>query len=206
MKKDNLSAALLELDNDFQTVQGYDVVGDGEYWTVVEDVILGVAQPSGDPKIIWKLRILGPDHHARQLQRVLVISRDSVKWLKKDLFLCGLGIESLKDLPDRLENLTNLKLRVRKKSRSVHILACDGGVSEEGRLFLHLVDETGREYLDQQLWPQQYPQDEEEFESIIDHFINRYHCPRPQVAYLEDAKTGEILFRMESPKKKIRST
>jgi hypothetical protein len=196
LKKDTLSEALSGLDHDFRSIQGYDVISDGEYWTVVEDVMLEVAQPSGSPRIIWKLRILGPDNYARRLQRTLVITPDSMQWLKKDLFLCGLGLESLKDLPGKLENLINLKVKVRKKFRSIHIIACDGGVSEEGHLFLHLVDETGQEYLDQQLWQQQCPQDEQEFEAIVDHFVTRYQCPSPHEAYLEDAETGQTLFRM----------
>ena len=153
-----------------------------------------MAQPSGNPKIIWKLRILGPDHYGRQLQRAMVITGDSLQWLKKDLFLCGLGRESLQDPPGSVDNLMNLKLKVRKNSRSVHILACNGGVSEEGHLFLHLIDAMVREYLDQQLPSRQQPQNQQVFEALIDNFVSRYKCPIPHKAFIEDSRNGVVLF------------
>ena len=201
MKKDNLSLALAALDDDFQTIDGYDVVPDGIYWGVVEEVFLEITQPSGNPRITWNLRLLHSDYFGCQIRRTFVITKDSLRWLKRDLYVCGVGLKSLHDLPGRLENLSNLKLKVRKQAKSVYILDADLPVSSQGDLFLHLTDETGQEYLDQQLLSQQNPGDQGEFEAIIDHFVDRYQCPRPHSAYVEDAKTGETLFRMEPSRK-----
>ena len=144
--------------------------------------------------------ILGPDHHGRQLRRVLVVTRDNLRWLKQNLYVCGLAVMSLTDLAGSLDNLLNLKIRVRKFGRAVHILDADAPISANGHLFLHLIDETGHEYLDQQLQQRQQPRDQQEFEALIDHFLTRYHCRRPDEAYIEDAKTGVIVFRMEASK------
>lgn len=135
-----------------------------------------------------------------------MVTRDSLRWLKRDLYHCGVALESLQDLPGRLDSLLNLKMLVKKDAGSVHILRVDLPVTAEGHLFLHLVHETGTEYLDQQLLPRQQPKDQQEFEAVVDHVVKRYQCPLPHDAYLEDSKTGAILFRMEPSKKKIRST
>ncbi len=200
VKKDNLLTALSALDTDYEKIEGFDVVNDGVYWATVEDVVLGMPQHSGSPRITWRLRILGPDHHGRQLRRVLVVTRDNLRWLKRDLYVCGLAVMSLTDLAGSLDNLLNLKIRVRKFGRAVHILDADAPISANGHLFLHLIDETGHEYLDQQLQQRQQPRDQQEFEALIDHFLTRYHCRRPDEAYIEDAKTGVIVFRMEASK------
>lgn len=191
---DNLSTALSALDEDFGNIPGYDVVADGLYWAAVEDVSLDIAQPSGNPRIVWKLRILHSDCFGRQVRRTFVVTKDSLRWLKRDLYLCGVSVESLQELPARLENLLNLKVLVKKDCRSVHILRVDLPVSAEGHLFLHLVDDGGQEYLDQQLLPPEHPKDQKEFEAIIDQVVKRYQCPTPKRAFVEDAKTGMVLF------------
>ncbi len=188
-----LSKALSALDDEFSNVKGYDVVPDGEYWAVVEDVILSMVS-SGHPKITWAMRILGPSQFGRKIRRNLLIRPDTLRWLKKDLYLCGLGLDSLGDLPGRLDNLINLKVRVRKSSREVQIMVCDGGVGREGHLFLHFIDGAGSEYLDQQLTSRQFPHNKKEFGGLIACFAARYGCPHPDRAYIEDAKSGSILF------------
>jgi hypothetical protein len=201
LKKDNLLEALCDLDDDFEQIEGYDVVADGVYWAVVEDVSLDLPDSSTNPRIVWRLRILHSDYFDRQLRRTLVVTRNSLRWLKRDLYHCGVALESLQDLPGRLDSLLNLKILVKKDAGTVHILRVDLPVTAQGHLFLHLMDGTDKEYLDQQLLPRQHPRNQQEFEVMIDHFVNRYQCPRPDTAYLEDSKTGEILFRMEHSKK-----
>jgi hypothetical protein len=196
----DLSAALSALDDDFDVITGYDRIPDGTYWTVVEDVSVDIVKSSGNPRMTWMLRILGPHYYGRQLRRDFVITRDSLKRLTRDLCLCGLELVSLKELPGCVDNLLNLKLLVRKQDRSVRILAVDRGIGKEGLLFLHLVDQQGREYLDQQLEKRQHPRTQEEFEALISHFVTRYQCPRPRSAFLEDAATGAILFSVEPSK------
>jgi hypothetical protein len=201
LKKNNLSSALSALDDAFERVEGYDIVPDGTYWAAVEDVILEVVQPSGNPRITWRLKILGPDHFGRQLRRTFVVTEESVRWLKKDLYVCGLGLESLENLPDHLDNLVNLKLKVQKDGRPVHILAADVDVRDKSHLFLHFSDEEGHEYLDQAVRSHRCPKTQKEFEALIDFFVEKYGCPGPKSAFLEDGNSGRILFSTEFPKK-----
>jgi hypothetical protein len=199
VKQNNLSAALSALDEDFERIEGYDVVTDGTYWAVLEDVSVELPDSSSSPRIVWKLRILGPTHYGGHVQRYLVITRDTLRWLKKDMYVCGVSVTSLADLPGRLDNLLNLKVRVRTQARSVHIIDADTPASVTARLFLHLIDEKDEDYLDQQLGPRQQPRNQEEFESLINHFVSRYQCPNPHRAYIEDAKTGAVIFSTDQP-------
>ena len=193
-----LTASLSALDADFRDIPGYDVVPSGTYWTVVEDVTLTTLNSCGSPKITWTLRILGPHHYGCHLRRDLVITRESLKWLKRDLYLCGFELDSLANLPDCLDNLLNLKVLVRRHPTSVHILAAHGVIGEGGHLFLHLVDREGCEFLDQQLTTKQCPVNQGEFLALIDFFVRKYQCPGPHRVYLEDGKTGAVLFSTET--------
>jgi hypothetical protein len=194
-----LLATLSALDDDFDAITGFDVIPDGMYWAVVEDVSFDTIKRTGNPRMTWMLCILGPDRHGRQMRRDFVITRDSLKWLKRDLYLCGLELGSLSDLPGRCANLVNLKVLVRKQGRAVRILMVGTRIGEEGHMFLHLLDEKDHEYLDQQLQPRQQPLNQDDFEALVDHFVDRYQCPRPHRAYIEDAKTGDLLFTTDQP-------
>jgi hypothetical protein len=196
MKRISPSEGRSALHADSQHIYCHDKVPDGLYWTEVENVDLEVPQSSGAPRFICKLRILGPNHYGRQIQRDLMVRQDTFRWLTRDMDICGFCVRSFSDLSGCLDNLLNLKLRVRQQGESVHILSAEP-ISAQGRLFLHLIDLSGNEYLDQQVPSSQHPKDEEDFEELIDYFVNRYHCPRPYKAYLEDAKTGTVLFSME---------
>ena len=44
-------------------------------------------------------------------------TKENIKWLKQDLFSCGLHLEKLSDLPHNLERLLNVKLEVTKRTR-----------------------------------------------------------------------------------------
>ena len=66
----------------------------------------------------WTLRILAPTHKGRLLWRNNVMaSNENIKWLKQDLYTCGLQLQKLSDLPGYLEQLLNIKLEVTKRTR-----------------------------------------------------------------------------------------
>jgi len=96
----------------------FEDVPDGRYQVIVDRVELTRAQSSGNPMLKWTLRILGPAYAGRLLWRNNVIATaENIKWLKTDLFTCGLQIEKLSDLPSNLEQLLDVKLEVVKKSK-----------------------------------------------------------------------------------------
>ena len=88
---------------------------------------------------------------------------------------------------------------VRKQAKAIHIVGVDSPASAQGHLFLHNVDDHGLDYLDQQLRPHQHPDNLQEFQALVGHFVNRYQCPVPHRVYIEDAKTGAVLFSTDQP-------
>lgn len=132
---------LSQFDDDYAEAEveerKFESVPDGKYQVNVERVELTWAQTSRNPMLKWTLRILAPNHVGRLLWRNnVIVTSDNVKWLKQDLFTCGLQLKRLSDLKDRLEDLLDLKLEVTKRTRgeyeNVYIngLVTSGGPTE----------------------------------------------------------------------------
>ena len=137
---DNLDLA--QFDDAFQAAEveerEFDTVPDGKYQVNVDRVELTRAQTSGNPMLKWTLRIIAPTHKGRMLWRNNVMaSSENIKWLKQDLYTCGLQLTKLSDLPGYLAQLLNIKLEVTKRTRGENeniyfnrriVLADDPGV------------------------------------------------------------------------------
>ena len=90
---------------------------DGKFQVSIEKVDLTRSQ-AGNPILKWMLRILGPTCEGRVLWRNnVIVSRENVKWLKNDLFVCGLKLEKLSDLAQHLAELLDVKLEVTKRTQ-----------------------------------------------------------------------------------------
>ena len=118
---DNLDLA--QFDDAFESAEvedrEYETVPDGKYQVNVERVELTRAKTSGNPMLKWTLRIIAPTHKGRLLWRNnVMVSSMNIKWLKQDLYICGLQLSKLSDLPGYLEQLLNIKLEVTKRTRS----------------------------------------------------------------------------------------
>jgi hypothetical protein len=95
----------------------FESVADGKYQTEVDRVEL-VRTSKGDPMLKWTLRVLGPTCEGRLLWRYNVMASDeNIRWLKKDLYACGIRLVRLSELPANLERLLDIKLNVTKKTR-----------------------------------------------------------------------------------------
>ena len=113
---------LSQFDDDYDRAEvedrEFDTVPDGKYQVIVERVELSRAKSSGNPMLKWTLKILAPTHAGRLLWRNNVMaSKENIKWLKNDLHTCGLELEKLSDLPERLNDLLDLTLEVTKRTR-----------------------------------------------------------------------------------------
>jgi hypothetical protein len=113
---------LAQFDDDFATAEvedkDYDSVPDGKYQVNVDRVEITRSQTSGNPMLKWTLRIIAPACKGRLLWRNNVMAtKENIKWLKQDLFACGLQLQKLSDLPGHLESLLNVKLEVTKRTR-----------------------------------------------------------------------------------------
>ena len=114
---------LAQFDDDFVSAdveeKDFEPVPDGKYQVKVDRVELTRSETSGNPMLKWALKILGPKHKGRLLWRNNVIaSKDNVKWLKQDLYTCGLQMEKLSDLPGKLESLLDIGLEVTKRTKN----------------------------------------------------------------------------------------
>ena len=114
---------LAQFDDDFVSAdveeKDFEAVPDGKYQVKVDRVELTRSETSGNPMLKWALKILGPTHKGRLLWRNNVIaSKDNVKWLKQDLYTCGLQMDKLSDLPGKLEILLDVGLEVTKRTKN----------------------------------------------------------------------------------------
>ena len=114
---------LAQFDDDFVSAnveeRDFEAVPDGKYQVKVDRVELTRSETSGNPMLKWALKILGPTHKGRLLWRNNVIaSEDNVKWLKQDLYTCGLQMDKLSDLPGKLETLLDVGLEVTKRTKN----------------------------------------------------------------------------------------
>lgn len=113
---------LSQFDDDFATAEveekDFDAVPDGKYQVMVDRVEIAKSQTSGNPMLKWGLKIIGPSCKGRFLWRNNVMAtKENIKWLKQDLYACGLQIEKLSELPSHLESLLNVTLEVTKRTR-----------------------------------------------------------------------------------------
>ena len=121
-QNENEEIDLSQFDDDYDSAEvedrEFDTVPDGKYQVMVEHVELSRAKSSGNPMLKWTLKILAPTHAGRLLWRNNVMaSKENIKWLKNDLHTCGLELEKLSDLSERLNDLLDLTLEVTKRTR-----------------------------------------------------------------------------------------
>jgi|10_taG_2_1085330.scaffolds.fasta_scaffold00090_23 hypothetical protein len=108
---------LAEMDDAFANAPapdgGVTEVPDGDYQVVVKEAFLATSQTSGNHLLKWKLKVIGPRHRGATLWRNNVIARDKMQWLKKDLAVARLNLESLSELETRVEELKGVVMDVR---------------------------------------------------------------------------------------------
>ncbi len=90
----------------------FETVPDGKYQVSVERAEITTAN-SGAPMLKWTLRIIAPNYIGRKLWRYnLMASAENIKWLKNDLYTCGLKIKKASDLAANLEKLLDIKIEI----------------------------------------------------------------------------------------------
>jgi len=93
-----------------------DDIPDGMYDACIEDVHLTRTATTGNPMILWKLRILGPQCTGRAVTKVRVITSRTLAYLKRDLERLELQLERLSDLPARADEMVDRNVRIYKKT------------------------------------------------------------------------------------------
>lgn len=112
---------LAQFDETFESLpvdeRDFEAIPDGKYQVSVDKVELTRAQTTGNPMLKWSLRIIAPNHIGRFLWRNnMMVTSENIRWLKQDLYTCGLNLNKLSELPDNLEKLLNIKLEVTKRT------------------------------------------------------------------------------------------
>ncbi len=115
---------LRDFDDEFARAQSrppsaetaYEEIPDGVYETRIEDVTLNRTSSTGNPMIIWKLRIRGPQCEGRTLSKVRVITAKTVSFVKEDLDRLDMKLEKLSDLNGRLDEMVDREVRVFKRT------------------------------------------------------------------------------------------
>ena len=92
-------------------------IPDGRYEVVVDGVELTESKTSGNPMMRWTLRIIGPQMSGRVMWKSRAITEKTLRFVKSELTICGLQLLRLSDLPQRLDDLRNLRLEVVKRER-----------------------------------------------------------------------------------------
>jgi len=115
---------LREFDADFARAEsrpptsepGFEEIPDGIYDAQIEDVTLNRTSTTGNPMIVWKLRIQGPQCQGRALSKVRVITSKTVSFLKEDLDRLDIQMERLSEIYGRLDEMIDRPVRVFKKT------------------------------------------------------------------------------------------
>lgn len=95
----------------------YADIPDGNYEAVVEEARVTTTTTTGKPMVVWTLRIRGPVAENRTLPKTRVITDSTLGWLKEDLRKCGLNLERLSDLPNRVHEMDGLVMPVEKRTK-----------------------------------------------------------------------------------------
>ena len=122
----NMSTApaidLSQFDDDFRKHTGSQgqkpqPLPDGRYEVLVENAEVTESKTSGQPMMKWTLRVTNPQAFAnRILWKNTVISQKTLGIIKDDLKTCGLDLNGLSELPQRLGELLDIPLEATKRT------------------------------------------------------------------------------------------
>jgi hypothetical protein len=113
------SDELAELDEQFSETSYDDIEGppDGRYIVRVVSVKLTRSR-AGHPMLRWELEILGPTQiGAKVFRNNMWGSEANIKWLKRDLHVCGVDLGKFSDLPGRLADLLDVVVEVTVRTK-----------------------------------------------------------------------------------------
>jgi hypothetical protein len=89
-------------------------IPDGEYETVVEDIVL-TDNPPAAQAIVWTFKIREGSHSGRLLRKVRPVTERTIGWVKEDFTKFGLTLDAFSDLPNRIEELRGKGVPVVKR-------------------------------------------------------------------------------------------
>jgi hypothetical protein len=94
-----------------------DDIPDGYYEARIEDVRLSRTARTGNPMLVWRLRILGPACLNRTVSKSRVITEKTLRFLKEDLERFDIRLSRLSDLPHHLDAMLDKTVPIYKRTR-----------------------------------------------------------------------------------------
>lgn len=117
------SIDLSAFDDDFRRIEQkpsaepyVDEIPDGLYETRIEDVSLRRTATTGNPMLVWRLRILGPQCTGRTISRTRVITQKTLPFLKEDLRRLDFELVRMSDLEARMGEMLDREVRILKRT------------------------------------------------------------------------------------------
>jgi len=92
-------------------------IPDGRYEVVVAEASLTKSQRSGNPMIRFVLRITGSTFRDRILRKHSAITENTLRFVRKELEICGLRLEEFADLKSRVHEIEGVELEVVKVTK-----------------------------------------------------------------------------------------
>lgn len=113
---------LTRFDDDFQRAElrygdtPADTIPDGYYEARVEEARLKRTPRTGNPMLIWKLRILGPQCRNSAITKTRVITAKTLGYVKEDLKTLGIRLQRFSDLEGHLPEMEQRVVTVYKRA------------------------------------------------------------------------------------------
>jgi hypothetical protein len=120
---DDTSIDLSRFDEAFQQAKGrdgdepFEELPDGYYDTAVEEVRLSKTPRTGNPMVIWKLRVAAGEYTGRSVTKNVIVTQKTLSHLKNDLQRCGVQLTKLSDLQAHLADMFGLRINILKKTK-----------------------------------------------------------------------------------------
>ena len=92
-------------------------IPDGRYEVVVAEASLTKSQRSGNPMIRFVLRITGSTFRDRIFRKHSAITENTIRFVRKELEICGLRLDKFEDLKSRMHELEGIELEVVKVTK-----------------------------------------------------------------------------------------
>ncbi len=103
---------------DAPTESTFDNLPDGKYQVSIEEVRLENAKKSGRLQLAWVLTVMNGDYAGRKVFHYRGLDREeSAGWMKREIYACGLEVESILDLPDMLPELLDRVVEITLKTK-----------------------------------------------------------------------------------------
>jgi hypothetical protein len=93
------------------------LIPDGRYEVVVAEASLTKSQRSGNPMIRYVLRITGSTFRDRILRKHSAITENTIRFVRKELEICGLRLDKFDDLKARTRELEGVEIEVVKVTK-----------------------------------------------------------------------------------------